>query len=146
MACDPIELHARGLSFSALTAGSTSAPEVVLCLHGFPDHAPTFRAQMGPLAGAGFRVIAPVMRGYEASSQPPDGVCSLMTLACDVVGWLDHLVIERAHLVGHHWGAAVGYTVGAHHPRSGRTLTRGGRLRPGPPPVADLVSGVHADR
>lgn len=88
----------------------------MVCLHGFPDSPATFRHQVEPLVEAGFRVIVPALRGYEPSSQPADGDYSLMALADDVVGWLDDLSIERAHLVGHDWGAAIVYVAAARFP------------------------------
>lgn len=111
---ESITLRAAGLEFSALEARATN-DSVVLCLHGFPDSPTTFRHQMGALAEAGHRVIAPTLRGYEPSSQPEDGDYSLIALADDVIGWLDDLGVERAHLVGHDWGAAIVYTAAARH-------------------------------
>lgn len=108
-------LTAGRLRFSALTAGPTDGP-VVLLLHGFPDRAATFAAQLEALGAVGFRAIAPTMRGYEPSSQPADGDYSLVALADDVIGWLDHLGVQRAHLVGHDWGAAVAYVAAARAP------------------------------
>lgn len=99
-------LHASGLEFSADQFGPSDGP-LVLCLHGFPDSPATFRHQIGPLVDAGYRVVTPTLRGYEPSSQPADGDHSLLSLATDVAGWLDDLGVERAHLIGHDWGAAV---------------------------------------
>jgi pimeloyl-ACP methyl ester carboxylesterase len=59
------------------------------------------------LAQAGYRGIAVAMRGYEPSSVPADGDYGAMALAEDVFAWMDALKIERAHLVGHDWGASV---------------------------------------
>ncbi|MEM9564940.1 MAG: alpha/beta fold hydrolase [Actinomycetota bacterium] len=101
-----LSLHTAGLRFSATRHGDPDAP-VVLCLHGFPDAPSTFRHQVGPLAEAGHCVITPTLRGYEPSSQPTDGDHTLLTMASDVIGWLDHLGVERAHLIGHDWGAAI---------------------------------------
>ncbi|MEL6983680.1 MAG: alpha/beta fold hydrolase, partial [Actinomycetota bacterium] len=99
-------LHASGLEFSATEWGDPSGP-AVLCLHGFPDSPATFHHQITPLTDAGYRVITPTLRGYEPSSQPTDGDHTLATLATDVIGWLDDLGVEHAHLVGHDWGAAI---------------------------------------
>lgn len=119
---DRITLNVAGLRFGALTMGTSTDPAVV-CLHGFPDGPDTFRQQFEPLAEAGHRVIAPLLRGYEPSSQPIDGDYSLVTLADDVVGWLDDLGVDRAHLVGHDWGAAVTYVASARHPDRIATTT-----------------------
>jgi pimeloyl-ACP methyl ester carboxylesterase len=130
---ETLELQANGLRFSALTQGEG---EVVICLHGFPDHARSFRLQLPVLAEAGYRAIAPTMRGYEPSSQPADADYHLVRMAEDVVGWLDHLGVERAHLVGHDWGAAIAYVAGALAPERFGSLTTlavpyGGRLQDG---------------
>ncbi len=111
-----------GLRFSAIQAGQEQDP-VVLCLHGFPDHPATFRHQFGPLTDAGYRVIAPTMRGYEPSSQPADGDYALLTLADDVAGWLDAIGVDRAHLLGHDWGAVVTEVAAARHPERVLSLT-----------------------
>ena len=91
---------------------------LVILLHGFPDHARTWRFQMEPLAAAGFRVIAPNMRGYGNSSKPA-GVSAYRasTLALDIIG-LAHALGERriALLVGHDWGGAVAWRAADNHP------------------------------
>ena len=110
-----IQIDTGDLRFTARTAGPDGGP-VVLLLHGFPDRAATFDAMIGALAAAGFRAIAPTMRGYEPSSQPADGDHSLVTLADDVVAWLDALGIDRAHIVGHDWGAATTFLAITRHP------------------------------
>lgn len=113
------------LSFSANTAGFDANPEgdVVICMHGFPDNARSFRHQLPALADAGYRVVAPTLRGYEPSSQPPDGDYSLVALGHDVVAWIDDLGVDRVHLVGHDWGAAIGYVAAAIAPDRFHSLT-----------------------
>ena len=66
-----LELEANGIAFTALEAGEGP---LLLCLHGFPDDARTFRYQTGPLVEAGWRVVAPFLRGYAPSAPAPDGV------------------------------------------------------------------------
>ena len=108
MADETIELEANGLRFRALAAG---AGEPVLCLHGFPDHYESFRHQLPMLADHGYRAVAPMMRGYEPSSQPGRDVAAYhpMRLAHDVVQWARVLGDGRPlHLVGHDWGAVAG--------------------------------------
>lgn len=115
-------LRANGLTFTARVAGPATG-EVVVFLHGFPDDASSFDRQLEALADAGYRCLAPTMRGYEPSSQPSDGDHTLMSLASDVVGWLDDLDIEQAHIVGHDWGAVVAYVLAAHHGARCRSVT-----------------------
>jgi pimeloyl-ACP methyl ester carboxylesterase len=113
-------LHANGLRFSALEQGE--GPEVVLCLHGFPDHARSFREQVPALVGAGYRVIVPTLRGYEPSSQPRGGGYHVVQLAEDVLGWMDGLGVRKAHLLGHDWGAIIGYAVASLAPERFHSL------------------------
>ena len=119
---DRLLLEANGLTFTADVAGPVDGEPVVL-LHGFPDDRSTFVAQLEAIGAAGYRAIAPTMRGYEPSSQPADGDHELPTLAADVIGWLDHADIDRAHIVGHDWGAAVAYLLASHHGDRCRTVT-----------------------
>ncbi|MEM7286455.1 MAG: alpha/beta hydrolase [Actinomycetota bacterium] len=107
-------IEARGLAFTVRATGPADG-EPVLLLHGFPDDAATFDDQLEALGAAGHRCLAPTLRGYEPSSQPADGDFDALTLAGDVIGWLDALGIERAHIVGHDWGAVIAYLVAGHH-------------------------------
>ena len=86
----------------------------VVLLHGFPDSGRLWRNQVPALVDAGFRVIVPDLRGYGASDKPADVESyALPFLAVDVLGVLDHLGIERAHVVGHDWGAALAWVIGS---------------------------------
>ena len=108
------------LRFTAL--GQGSGP-VVLCLHGFPDCARSYRAQLPALAGAGYRAVSLSLRGYEPDSIPADGDYRLETIATDVLAVIDQLGEEQVHLVGHDWGAAIGYTAAAMAPQRFHSLT-----------------------
>jgi pimeloyl-ACP methyl ester carboxylesterase len=123
-----VTLHANRLSFSALSLG---AGTVVLCLHGFPDDLRSFRFQLPALAAAGFRAVAPRLRGYEPTSQPADGDYHVVRMAEDVVGWIDDLGEERVHLVGHDWGAVIGYAAAALAPERLQSLTTLAIAHPG---------------
>lgn len=80
-------------------------PAVLFC-HGFPDTAYTWRRQMKTVASAGYRAIAPDMRGYGRSSAPADAALyTPLQTAGDLVGLLDALKIPSVVLVGHDWGA-----------------------------------------
>jgi pimeloyl-ACP methyl ester carboxylesterase len=99
----------NGLSFHVVDEGS--GPPVLL-LHGFPDSSALWRHQIPALVDAGHRVIAPDLRGFGASDRP-EGVAeyAMPTLVGDVVGILDALGVERADVVGHDWGAGVGWAL-----------------------------------
>jgi len=86
----------------------------VVLLHGFPDSGRLWRHQVPALAGAGFRVIVPDLRGYGRSDKPqPIEAYSMVFLAADVLAVLAGLEIERAHVVGHDWGAALAWGLAA---------------------------------
>ncbi|MEX1367198.1 MAG: alpha/beta hydrolase [Nannocystaceae bacterium] len=114
-----IELHAGGLRFGAYAQGEGP---VVLCLHGFPDHARSYREQLPALAEAGYRAIAPTMRGYEPSSQPRDGRYYLVDLAEDVIAWIDELGERQVSIVGHDWGALTAQVVALRAPERVRCM------------------------
>ncbi|MBK8595614.1 MAG: alpha/beta hydrolase [Holophagales bacterium] len=90
---------------------------LVLLLHGFPEHWLAWRHQIPALAAAGFRAVAPDLRGYNLSAKPA-GVSSyrMEHLAGDVARLVRHLGYERTHLVGHDWGGAIAWCVPALHP------------------------------
>src|SRR5262245_16801665 len=89
----------------------------VLLLHGFPDSSHLWRHQIRTLASAGFRVIAPDLRGFGQSDKPHAVHDYALPVAVgDVTALLDRLGIERVLLVGHDWGAAVAWLVTALFP------------------------------
>ncbi|WP_420713044.1 alpha/beta fold hydrolase [Streptomyces sp. MMG1121] len=86
-----------------------SGPLVVL-LHGFPESWHSWHHQFGPLADAGFRVVAPDQRGYGRSDHPDDvDAYTLLHLVGDVVALIHALGEEKAFVVGHDWGAPVAW-------------------------------------
>jgi pimeloyl-ACP methyl ester carboxylesterase len=97
--------------------------EPVLLLHGFPDSAELWRHQRPALAAAGYRVIAPDLRGFGASARPPEvEAYRFETLLGDVVGVLDSLEVASAHVICHDWGAALGWSLAAFFPDRVRSL------------------------
>jgi len=125
---EPLEsltLSHGNLTFSAQACGlaANDGGKLVLCLHGFPDNARSFRFQLPALAEAGYRAVAPTLRGYEPSSQPADGDYSIEALAGDVIAWIDELEEDKVHLIGHDWGAAIAYLAAAIAPERFHSLT-----------------------
>jgi pimeloyl-ACP methyl ester carboxylesterase len=96
----------------------------VLLLHGFPDSRWLWRYQLPALAAAGFRVIAPDLRGYGDAPRPTAvRPYRRPSLAADVLGLLDALHVRRARIVGHDWGAALTWRlVGAYPERFERMV------------------------
>ncbi len=104
------------LRLHCAVAGPEDGPLVVL-LHGFPEFWWSWRHQIPALATAGYRVVAPDMRGYNLSDKPY-GVSSyrIEKLVGDVAGLIRALGRERAHVVGHDWGAIVAWEFAMRRP------------------------------
>jgi len=102
---DPHFVASNGIRMAVYEAGE--GPAVIL-LHGFPELAFSWRHQLPALAAAGYRAIAPDMRGY-GQTEGPDGVdeYSVSKLIGDLHGLLDALQLERAIFVGHDMGAIL---------------------------------------
>lgn len=112
-------VHANGLDFAYLEAGTGP---LVLLLHGFPDNAWTWQAQLEALASQGWRAVAPWLRGYAPTQVPSQPYYDRITLAQDVrelIGALNHG--EPAHIVAQDWGAAITYGVLAMYPQAVRS-------------------------
>jgi pimeloyl-ACP methyl ester carboxylesterase len=105
---------AGGVRLHYVEAGQ--GPPVVL-LHGFPEYWYSWRRQIPALAEAGFRVVAPDLRGYGGSDRPRDWRdYRIEALAGDVAGLIEALGEPRAHVVGHDWGAVVAWATAMLHP------------------------------
>lgn len=106
----------NGISLHCVEAGPEDGPLVIL-LHGFPEFWWGWRYQIGPLAEAGFRVLAPDQRGYNLSDKPEGkNAYDLDTLAGDVAGLCDALGRKSCHVVGHDWGGLVAWWTATRHP------------------------------
>ena len=89
---------------------------LVLLLHGFPQFWWTWREQLATLAAAGYRAVAPDLRGYGGSDKPPRGY-DLVTAASDAAGLIRALGEANAVVVGHDWGGLVAWTMAAYYPK-----------------------------
>lgn len=108
------QLPIDGLLFNVLDEGEG---EPVLLVHGFPDDHTVWRKQIPALVTAGYRVIAPDMRGCGMSDMAPHTRdYALSNLVADLIGILDALEVSRVKLVGHDWGAVIAWTLAARHP------------------------------
>jgi pimeloyl-ACP methyl ester carboxylesterase len=93
-----------------------TGPLLVL-LHGFPEFWWGWHRQIPALAAAGFRVVAPDMRGYNLSEKPKGAASYRVSiLVQDVVSLVRHLGEERAHVAGHDWGGVVAWRLALRHP------------------------------
>ena len=90
---------------------------LIVLLHGFPEFWYGWRQQIEPLAAAGFRVVAPDMRGYNLSSRPTSvKAYDTEQLAADIRGLIEERGAKSALLVGHDWGGTVAWATAMNHP------------------------------
>ena len=103
-----------GVGLHVARAGD--GPPVVL-LHGFPENHTSWRHQIGPLAVAGFGVLAPDLRGYGPSDKPAGlDAYRLGRLVDDVAALVRTTGHPTAHVVGHDWGGIIAWAFAAKHP------------------------------
>jgi pimeloyl-ACP methyl ester carboxylesterase len=108
----------NGVTLHAVHSGPEGGPLAIL-LHGFPEFWYGWRHQIGPLAGAGHRVLAPDQRGYNTSDKPVRVAdYALDLLAADVIGLIDAAGAGRARaaLIGHDWGGIVAWWAALRYP------------------------------
>jgi len=108
----PQMIDANGLRFGYHSVGEGP---LVLMLHGFPDTAKAWDPIATPIAVAGYRVVAPYLRGY-APTQMPSRDTTIEDLGGDVVGLIDSFGGDPTTVVGHDWGAAAAYAAAAMAP------------------------------
>lgn len=113
---DQIRLEANGVDYAALVWGPVDGKPVLLA-HGYPDTAWTWR-HLGPaLAGAGYRAVAPFLRGYAPTGLAPDDSYLVADIAADLIAIRDELGGgPDTPLIGHDWGAVVVWEVASSLP------------------------------
>jgi len=124
------------LTYECLTAGD-SGP-LALCLHGFPDTAHGWRYLLPALADAGYRAVAPFMRGYAPTSIPADGQYHVAALARDATALHEALEGDSdAVIIGHDWGALATYGAAAYAPERWRRV-----VTAAVPPPASMANAM----
>src|SRR5436190_17316481 len=109
-----VDVDGVGIEYEATGEGRP-----VVLVHGFPDGGRRWRHQVPALAGAGFQVIVPDLRGYGRSDKPGAvDAYSIPLLAGDVLAVLADLGVGKAHVVGHDWGAALAWALASLAPGS----------------------------
>jgi pimeloyl-ACP methyl ester carboxylesterase len=125
---------ANDLDFAYLEAGDGP---LALCLHGFPDSAWTFRHLLPALADAGYRAVAPFMRGYAPTAVPADGRYHTAALGLDACALHEALGgAGDAVIIGHDWGAMATYIAANHEPDRWRRV-----VTMAVPPAGAVASG-----
>ena len=113
-------LSVNGVRLHLLEAGS--GPLVIL-LHGFPENCYGWLGQIPALVKAGYRVVAPDLRGYNLSEKPKGlNAYRLDLLALDIEALIIALGEDSAHVVGHDWGGVIAWMVAMMFPERVRKL------------------------
>ena len=113
----------NGLIFDVRDTGPSDG-EVAVLLHGFPQTSASWDRVEPLLHDAQLRTLAPDQRGYSPGARPPRRADYAMAeLAADVLALLDAADCERAHIVGHDWGGAVAWELGANNASRVKSLT-----------------------
>lgn len=117
------EITSEGLRIVVADHGPSDGDAVVL-IHGWPDSAKLWRHQVPVLADAGYRVMAPDLPGFGMSDMPTDvSAYRLSALASHLIAMLDDAGLDTVHIVGHDWGAALGWYLALMAPHRLETLT-----------------------
>jgi pimeloyl-ACP methyl ester carboxylesterase len=142
------QIRANGITLHVASSGPADGPPVVLC-HGFPELWYSWRHQLDALGDAGYRVLAPDLRGYGTSSQPKGDVDEYGSdrLTADLCGLLDHYGFQQAAFVGHDWGAMVVWEMGKLHPdRASSIYNMSVPFTQSPAPPTDVFEVIFADK
>lgn len=139
-------IETNGIRMHLAEAGE--GPVVLLC-HGFPELWYSWRHQLPALAAAGFRVVAPDMRGYGRTDAPePIEAYSMLHLVGDMIGVLDAIGAADATIVGHDWGSMVAWSAALMRPDRFRAVVgMSVPFTPRPPaPTTRLLKAIAGDR
>jgi len=112
VSAEQVRVETAGATLACALHGEPGGP-VVLCVHGFPDCARSFRHQVAPLVARGYRVVLPTLRGYAPSSLARDRRYDAAALGEDLCALASHFSRAPVRLVGHDWGAISAFAATA---------------------------------
>jgi len=98
--------NVNGRTYSAFVSGEGPT---ALCLHGFPDTYHSFKHQIPALVAQGYRVVCPVMPGYEESSLKSNNQYSIDYVSDEIIALTRVISNKPVHIIGHDWGAIAAY-------------------------------------
>lgn len=132
-----------------LRAAVEGTGPLVIMVHGWPELWYSWRHQIRPIADAGYRVVAPDMRGYGGSDKPHEiAAYDMASLMADVVGVIDAFDAASAILIGHDWGAPICWNTAATYPDRVSAIAALSVRYPkrGPASTIDLWRRIYANR
>ena len=104
----------KSLIFTCRVGGFQNKGDTVVLLHGFPETSRMWKDLIKVLVQNGYKVIAPDQRGYSKGARPSKVEdYSIENLSQDIINIVDAFEEEKFHLVGHDWGAAIGWGLSA---------------------------------
>ncbi|MCP5055467.1 MAG: alpha/beta hydrolase [bacterium] len=119
-----VRVRAGEFEFRARVAGLSNTGPPLILLHGFPETSAMWKSLLQEAASLGYRVVAFDQRGYSPGARPQNVEDYLIPkLVRDVIDVADAFGFERFHLVGHDWGAVVGWSTVGQHPDRIRSWT-----------------------
>lgn len=108
------DITTNGITLRAAVEGKGP---LILLVHGWPELWYSWRHQIQPLAEAGYKVVAPDIRGYGGSDKPvPVEAYAMSEIMADLIGLIDAMGEEQAILIGHDWGAPICWSLATLHP------------------------------
>jgi pimeloyl-ACP methyl ester carboxylesterase len=114
---------ARDCNGICIRYSETGTGMPIVFLHGFPDFSYSWRHQFAAMRAAGFRCLAPDLRGYNETDKPPRvRDYDIDQLVQDVDAFIDNVVGKSAHVVGHDWGGIIAWYLAALRPHRVRKL------------------------
>jgi len=111
------DLVVNGRIYPVIEAGEGP---LVVCLHGFPDNYESFQHQIEPFVAAGYRIVCPMLPGFAPGTEPTSGANTPVYAVSEIIAMIEGLLSaageKKCHLVGHDWGALIGYMVAHERP------------------------------
>ena len=102
----------ENLTFTCRVGGMKNSGDTVILLHGFPETSRMWYQLIKVLSSNNYRVVAPDQRGYSKGARPLKiSDYKINKLTQDIVNLADAFKANRFHLIGHDWGAAVGWVL-----------------------------------
>jgi len=140
-----VQIRARGMSFRARVAGLDGKGPALILLHGFPETSMMWEPLLTSAANAGFRVVAFDQRGYSPLARPAGTEAyRVPELTEDLLAVADAVGFDRFDLVGHDWGAVVGWATTGHAPERVRSFVALSIPHPSAIQVANKDRGMPA--